>query len=115
LALHSGANPFPHPITNMAINIITHGMRAKKVSNEQVAETLARANEEAAIREKHEYKERSRQVRKAAGNFNFGKGVRGKAVIDAKTYFRHEQENPGCWADKQFTKEVLRDNPEMRL
>ena len=90
-------------------------MRTKKVSNEEVAETLARANEEAAIREKHEYKERSRQVRKAAEKFNFGKGVRAQAVIDAKTYFRHEQQNPGCWADAQYTREALRDNPEMRL
>ena len=41
----------------MPLNIITHGMKAKKVSNEEVAETLARANEEAAIREKHGYQE----------------------------------------------------------
>ena len=85
------------------------------VSNEEVAELLAKTNEEAAIREKHEYKERARQIRKAAENFNFGKGVRAKAVIDAKTYFRHEQERPGCWADKQYTDEALRDNPEMKL
>jgi hypothetical protein len=99
----------------MPLNIITHGTRKKRVSNEEVAETLARSNEQAAIREKHEYKQRSRQIRKAAENFNFGKGVRAKAVIDAKTYFRHEQQNPGCWADKQYTKEALRDNEEMRL
>ena len=98
----------------MSLNIII-GKGNRKVSNEEVAETLARANEQAAIREKHEYKKRSRQIRKAAENFNFGKGVRAKAVIDAKTYFRHEQQNPGCWADSQYTKEALRDNEEMRL
>ena len=99
----------------MSLNIITHGMKTRKVSNEEVAETLARANEKAVIREKHEYKDRSRQIRKAAESFNFGNGVRGKAVIDAATYFRHEQQNPGCWSDKQYTKEYLRDNPESRL
>ena len=99
----------------MSLNIVTHGMRAKKVSNEEVAETLARANEQAAIREKHEYKERSRQIRKQAENWNFGKGVRATAVIDAQTYFRHEQQNPGCMSDSGYTKELLRDNPEMRL
>lgn len=99
----------------MSINIITHGMRTKKVSNEEVAETLARANEEAAIREKHEYRDRSRQIRKQAENWNFGKGIQAKAVIDAQTYFRHEQQNPGCMSDSSYTKELLRDNPEMRL
>ena len=76
------SQPYPH-LNIMPLNIITHGMKAKKVSNEEVAETLARANEEAAIREKHGYKERSRQLRKTAEKWNFGKGVRAKAVIDA--------------------------------
>jgi hypothetical protein len=99
----------------MPLNIITHGTKTRKVSNEEMAERLAQTNREAMIREKHEYNHRSRQIRKNAENFNFGKGIKGKAVIDAKTYFRHEQENPGCWADKSFTKSMLRDNPEMRL
>ena len=99
----------------MSLNIITHGMRRSKASNEEVAETLARANEEAAIREKHGYNERSRKLRKAAESINFGPGVRAKAVIDAKTYFRHEQQNPGCMSDSGYTKEFLRDNPETRL
>jgi len=102
-------------IQTMPLNIITHGTKSKKVSNEEMAERLAKSNREAMIREKHEYKERSRQIRKNAENFNFGGGFRGKAVIDSATYFRHEQQNPGCWADKSFTKEMLRDNPEMRL
>lgn len=98
------------------LNIITHGMRTKKVSNEEVSETITRQNEQAAIREKHEYRDRSRKIRKAAEGMNFGKDIRVKAVIDAKTYFRHEQENPGCWnAGSGYTKEFLRDNPECRL
>lgn len=97
------------------LNIITHGMRKPKVSQEQVAETLARTNEQAVVRSNHEYRDRQRKIRKHAQNLSFGKDIKGKAVIDAKTYFAWEAEKPGCWGDKQFTKEMLRDNPEMRL
>ena len=99
----------------MPINIMTHGTRSRKVSNEEVAERIAKANEQAVIREKSEYQERSRDIRKAAEKMNFGKGVRARAVYDARTYFRHEQQNPGCMSDSGYTKELLRDNPEMRL
>ena len=101
-------------IQTMPLNIIT-STKSKKVSNEEMAERIAQSNREAMIREKHEYKDRSRQIRKNAENFNFGNGIQGKAVIDSATYFRHEQQNPGCWADKSFTKEYLRDNPESKL
>jgi hypothetical protein len=99
----------------MPINIMTHGTRSRKVSNEEVAERIARANEQAVIREKAEYQERSRAIRKAAGKMNFGKGVRPRAVYDARTYFRHEQQNPGCMSNESYLRELRRDNPEIRL
>ena len=99
----------------MPINIMTHGTRSPKISNEQVAEKIAKANEEAVIREKHEYRERSRDIRKAAEKMNFGKGVRARAVYDARTYFRHEQQNPGCMSNESYLRELRRDNPEIRL
>lgn len=37
-----------------------------------------------------------------------------KATIPAREYFRWQQYKPGCWADKQFVKEFLRDNPAFR-
>jgi len=99
----------------MPINIMTHGTRSQKISNEQVAEKIAKANEEAVIREKHEYRERSRDIRKAAEKMNFGKGVRARAVYDARTYFRHEQQKPGCMSNESYLRELRRDNPEIRL
>lgn len=36
------------------------------------------------------------------------------AVIDLQNYLRWEQANPGCWSDKTFGREYLRDNPEVR-
>lgn len=36
------------------------------------------------------------------------------ASIDARTYFRWQQEHPGCWDDKTFMREFVRDNPETR-
>lgn len=36
------------------------------------------------------------------------------ASIDARTYFRFHQEMPGCWDDKGFLREFVRDNPEAR-
>ena len=36
------------------------------------------------------------------------------ASIDARAYFRWEQEHPGCMTDKAFLREFVRDNPEAR-
>ena len=37
-----------------------------------------------------------------------------KATIPAREYFRWQQFKPGCWQDKQFVKEFLRDNPALK-
>lgn len=34
--------------------------------------------------------------------------------IDPRLYFRWHQEKPGCWRDKNFVSEFLRDNPQCR-
>ena len=99
----------------MPINIITHGMKRAKVSNEETAETLARMNDEAVIREKHTYKERARQIRKEAENFNPGKGIRIQGVYDARTLMMHEAERPGCTSDPEYMRQLMRDNEEMRM
>ena len=97
------------------LNIMVHGTKSRKVSSEEVAEQIARSNEQAAIREKHEYKDRARQIRKAAENMSLPDGVEARAVYDARTFFRHEQERPGCMADEGYLRELRRTNPEMRL
>ena len=37
-----------------------------------------------------------------------------KAVIPAREYFRWHQSHEGCWGDKGFIREFVRDNPEFR-
>lgn len=34
--------------------------------------------------------------------------------IDARTFFRWQQENPGCWQDRAFVQEFFRDNEKLR-
>ena len=34
--------------------------------------------------------------------------------IDARTYFRHHQENPGCWNDPDYVDRTLRDSPKLQ-
>jgi hypothetical protein len=34
--------------------------------------------------------------------------------VDPRTFFRWEQQYPGCWRNKEFIREFLRDNPACR-
>lgn len=36
------------------------------------------------------------------------------AIIDPQVYLRWQHDQPGCWGDKTFGKEFLRDNPDCR-
>lgn len=36
------------------------------------------------------------------------------AGIDPRTFFRWDQQFPGCWRNKEFVREFLRDNPQCR-
>ena len=92
--------------------IVKNGKR--KRSSEEMAEMVAKHNEQAAIRDKHEYKAKSRELRKAAEAVRGGKGtLRLESVMDARTFFRHEQQNPGCMSDDTYRRELLRDNSEI--
>ena len=98
----------------MSLNIIIKKPGQGGASSEEIAESMARHNKEAAVREKAEYREKSRKLRKAAESLRGGKGsFRLESVMDARTYMRHEQERPGCMADDTYRKELLRDNPEI--
>lgn len=35
-------------------------------------------------------------------------------VVDARTFFRFHQQDPGCWNNKKFRDEFLGDNPHCR-
>ena len=98
----------------MSLNIIIKSGTDDRQSNAEIARGLARANEEAMIREKATYTKRSRKLRKAAEEIRKGNGAfRLESVIDARTYMRHEQDRPGSMSDDTYRKELLRDNPEM--
>ena len=97
----------------MSINIIIKKPGEGGASSEEIAESMARHNEEAVVREKAEYKEKSRKLRKAAEALRGGDGpFRLESVMDARTYFRHEQCRPGCMADDTYREELLK-NPEI--
>ena len=86
----------------------------KSLSPEEMAERVARHNEDEARREKHEYRDKARKRRKTAESVRGGKGLlRLESVMDARTYFRHEQQNPGSMSDESYRRELLRDNPEI--
>ena len=85
------------------------------MSDEELAHHMAKQNDQAVIREKATYKERSRRIRKEAENIKLPKGMKVQGVYDARTYFRHEQENPGCTSDESYMRDLRRDNEEMRM
>ena len=97
----------------MSLNIIIKSGNNRK-TNTEIAEGLARVNEEAVVREKSTYDKRSRKLRKAAEEIRKGNGAfRLESVMDARTFMRHEQDRPGSMSDDTYRKELLRDNPEI--
>ena len=65
--------------------------------------------------EKYEHKKREIECGKENQQGGMLEGVgQLKATIPARDYFRWMQFNPGCWSDKQFNDEYLRDNPACR-
>ena len=63
------------------------------------------------------YESKKREIECGKENEHGGKmeGVgQLKATIPARDYFRWMQYKPGCWNDKQFLNEYLRDNSACR-
>lgn len=98
----------------MSLNIIVKS-GGGKISDDEMAHRIQKSNEEAVIREKATYKERSRKLRKEAEKINLPGGCKVRAVYDSRTFFRHEQENPGSMSDEGYLRELRRDNEEMRM
>ena len=98
----------------MSLNIIIKSGTNDRQTNAQIAEGLARVNQEAVVREKATYDKRSRKLRKAAEKIRKGNGAfRLESVMDARTYMRHEQDRPGCMSDDTYRKELLKHNDEI--
>ena len=67
--------------------------------------------------EKHEAAVRNEMVRKENREIGSAKldGLgQLKATIPAREYFRWHQAERGCWSDRQFVKEWVRDNESHR-
>jgi|TARA_R100000479_G_C6274532_1_gene160714 hypothetical protein len=100
----------------MSLNIIVRGGKKSRSSQDEIAYYLRKENERAAVREKAGYAQRQKQARKAAKALEGSKGdFRLARVTDLTTYVRHEQERPGCWADKGFRKDFENSNPECKV
>ena len=100
----------------MSLNIIIRGGgKNRSMSGEEMAEYLHRKNLKSIEREKHGYMERQLKARKDMEKEGNGGLLRPSAVYDAKTYFRHEQQNPGCMSDEGYKREYHRDNPESKI
>jgi len=97
----------------MSLNIIVRGGKRSSSSEQEIAYYLRKETERAAMHEKKNYEARQEQARKSAKSLEGGKGdFRLARVTDLTTYMRHQQERPGCWGDKQFTKDFEKSNPE---
>ena len=97
----------------MPLNIIVRSGGRKKISDEEMADYLAKRNNEALVRDKATYRERSRESERQQKILS-AKGFRVKGVYDAKMLHQHEIANPGCSSDPSYLKELRRDN-EMRM
>lgn len=64
--------------------------------------------------EQREITKRKAEELKLAG-FNKKSGFWPRASIHPRAYYRWERAVPGCWEDKTFMDEYLRDNPEADL
>ena len=100
----------------MSVNIIVRKGSSGRVSDGEVAESLAKRVDREQAAEKAGYKDRMRRIRaNAEKNLKSGGGLRPTAVYDMPTLIRHEQQNPGCTSDPTYMREFRRDNPECNL
>jgi len=100
----------------MSLNIIVRGGKKSRSSQDEIAYYLRKHNEQAAVNEKAGYAKRQTKARQAAKSLEGSKGdFRLARVVDKATYIRHEQERPGCWADKGFVKDFEKSNPECKV
>lgn len=98
----------------MPLNIIIKGGSSKRRSNEEVARALHDQTAKVIQAEKAGYMKRQLEARKHAENSG-SDSFRPTAVYDARTWFRHEAERPGCMSDPEYKKDYLKKNPEAKL
>lgn len=99
--------------TAMPLNIIVKGS-SKRRSSGEVARDLHGQTAKVIQGEKAGYMKRQLQARKQAENTG-SDSFKPVAVYDARTWFRHEAERPGCMSDPEYRKDYLKKNPEAKL
>lgn len=99
--------------TAMPLNIIVKGS-SKRRSSGEVARDLHDQTAKVIQGEKAGYMKRQLQARKQAENTG-SDSFKPVAVYDARTWFRHEAERPGCMSDPEYRKDYLKKNPEAKL
>lgn len=99
--------------TAMPLNIIVKGS-SKRRSSGEVARDLHDQTAKVIQAEKAGYMKRQLQARKQAENTG-SESFKPVAVYDARTWFRHEAERPGCMSDPEYRKDYLKKNPEAKL
>jgi hypothetical protein len=99
--------------TAMPLNIIVKGS-SKRRSSGEVARDLHDQTAKVIQGEKAGYMKRQLQARKQAENSG-SDSFKPVAVYDARTWFRHEAERPGCMSDPEYRKDYLKKNPEAKL
>lgn len=101
----------------MSLNIIIKGGGKNRISDEEYIARLRKRNEEDMRKEKATYTERQRAVAKAHEDMKGKKSKYFKPVgaIDARTFLRWEQQDPGFWNDTKNRDKFYKDNPECRI
>ncbi len=97
--------PFPMIVSDKPgeVDGLRNAMNAK-VWREMPAEKARAAQEQTRIAQKLQ----------AQGSVRINGLGQKMGSIDRRTYFRHQQENPGCWSDPGYAEQLLRDSPKLR-
>lgn len=100
----------------MPLNIIVKGGKRSQSHEEQIAHLKSTIYDEGR-QEKSGYKQRQRDVARAHQHLKGTtlKNMKPVGAIDARTFLRWEQAEPGFWNDDSSRKKFYKDNPECRI
>lgn len=87
------------------------------MSDSELNDYLARKNEATARREKATYMKRQREIAKENQHRKGDQSKHFKPVgsIDARTFFRWQDQDKNFWDDKKNRDKFYKDNPECRI
>lgn len=100
----------------MPLNIIVKGSKKSQSEEEQLSHLRSTIYDEGA-QEKASYAQRQRDVARAHEHLRGTtmENMKPVGAIDARTFLRWEQAEPGFWNDNASRKKFYNDNPECRI